>query len=244
METLKNITKAVLIVLLCINTVELVAQNNPGEIKGKVFDEYGNPMPGASVWVEYMGTKIGTSSDLDGRFTIKPLNPGKYTVTGSYTGMTKMQIKNVEVKPGQIVYVNDIELALLTEEMDIFVVEEYTVPLIDPEETSKITVLASQIDKSPNFRNPTKLLGSITSDVKVSEEGQVYFRGARHGSSLYFIDGVKTPDMVVPASGIASISVYSGGIPAKYGDTTGGVVIIETKNYFDLYNEDINNQLK
>jgi len=25
-------------------------------------------------------------------------------------------------------------------------------------------------------------------------------------------------------------------VPAKYGDVTGGVIVIETKNYFDLYN--------
>jgi hypothetical protein len=27
--------------------------------------------------------------------------------------------------------------------------------------------------------------------------------------------------------------VYSGGIPAKYGDCSGGVIVIETKSYFD-----------
>ncbi|MFT6726371.1 MAG: hypothetical protein ACJAV7_000817, partial [Flavobacteriales bacterium] len=28
--------------------------------------------------------------------------------------------------------------------------------------------------------------------------------------------------------------------PAKYGDFTGGVVVIETKNYFDLYKDQQN----
>jgi len=32
------------------------------------------------------------------------------------------------------------------------------------------------------------------------------------------------------------MEAYTGGIPAKYGDTTGGVVILETLSYFDLYN--------
>jgi outer membrane receptor protein involved in Fe transport len=40
----------------------------------------------------------------------------------------------------------------------------------------------------------------------------------------------------IPSSAIGSISVYTGGLPAKYGDTTGGVVVIETKSYMDLYN--------
>ena len=40
-----------------------------------------------------------------------------------------------------------------------------------------------------------------------------------------------------PAVAISSYSVYTGGLPAKYGDTSGGVIEIETKSYFDLYNQ-------
>jgi hypothetical protein len=28
--------------------------------------------------------------------------------------------------------------------------------------------------------------------------------------------------------------VYTGGLPAKYGDTMGGAVVVETKSYFEL----------
>jgi outer membrane receptor protein involved in Fe transport len=38
---------------------------------------------------------------------------------------------------------------------------------------------------------------------------------------------------------MASVSIYTGGLPAKYGDTTGGVVAVETKTYFDFYNQKI-----
>ena len=34
---------------------------------------------------------------------------------------------------------------------------------------------------------------------------------------------------------MASITIYTGGLPARYGDVTGGVVAIETKSYYDLY---------
>jgi len=39
----------------------------------------------------------------------------------------------------------------------------------------------------------------------------------------------------IPGTSIGGVSVYAGGVPAKYGDTTGGVIIMETKSYFDLY---------
>ncbi len=59
-----------------------------------------------------------------------------------------------------------------------------------------------------------------------------------------YIDGVKQDDNLrgVPGSSIGSLTVYVGGVPAKYGDVTGGVVVIETKSYFDLYNQWKNTQ--
>jgi hypothetical protein len=38
--------------------------------------------------------------------------------------------------------------------------------------------------------------------------------------------------------------VYTGGLPAKYGDTLGGVVVMETKGYFDLYRQWEANEIK
>jgi hypothetical protein len=46
------------------------------------------------------------------------------------------------------------------------------------------------------------------------------------------VDNVKIiGELNVPAGAIAEIIVYSGGIPARYGDVTGGVVVITTKSY-------------
>ena len=68
---------------------------------------------------------------------------------------------------------------------------------------------------------------------------ELYFRGSRAGSVIYFIDGVKIRQNVpnIPSSGISGMQVYTGGVPAKYGDTTGGVIVVETKSYLEEYNE-------
>ena len=39
----------------------------------------------------------------------------------------------------------------------------------------------------------------------------------------------------IPGVAVQGLEAYTGGIPAKYGDTTGGVVVLETKGYCDLY---------
>jgi hypothetical protein len=58
------------------------------------------------------------------------------------------------------------------------------------------------------------------------------FSGSRSGSTLYMIDGVKViGEPQLPNQGIAEMVVITGGLPAQFGDTTSGVVLITTKSY-------------
>lgn len=227
--------KALMIIALMSVTLPALAQNS-GEIKGKVLEDISKePVFGASVWVEVNGTIHGVTSDMDGKFTIKPLNPGLYTVYVTYVGKSKLG-QQVEVNPGQITYSPD--LILQDSTFKEMVVQGYTEPLINPEETSVITVRYKQIAKNPNLRNIKQLTSSLTSDFQMVN-GQAYVRGGRADATIYFVDGVKCRDgnINIPGVAIGSLTVYTGGVPAKYGDVTSGVVIIETKSYFDLYND-------
>jgi len=61
-----------------------------GEITGQVKDETGAGVPFANVAAEVDGALVsGTSTDFDGYFTIKPLNPGKYDLKVSYIGYVR-----------------------------------------------------------------------------------------------------------------------------------------------------------
>ena len=95
---------------------------------------------------------------------------------------------------------------------------------------------AKYIDKLPEKRNINAILAIMSSDIQFSEErDEIYFRGSRSGDAVYYIDGIKmiNSKAMCPSSAIGSIMVYSGGVPAKYGDFTGGVVVIETMSYFE-----------
>ena len=77
----------------------------------------------------------------------------------------------------------------------------------------------------------------VRDDAAISDG--LFFRGSRSENMCYFVDGVKLGARLsgVPNDAISSMSVYTGGLPARYGDVTGGVVAIETKSYFDLYQQ-------
>jgi len=93
---------------------------------------------------------------------------------------------------------------------------------------------ASAIETSSLAKQPLDLVAAITPGVVQSDAGQpLYFRGARAEATLIIIDGNKIigNELHIPASAISDIAVYTGGIPAEYGDLTGGLIVITTKSY-------------
>lgn len=212
-----------------------------GSIQGQVFmEEDGNLVPAAyaNISYDYKGVPTGVVTDIDGRFMIKPLDAGFYTITISFIGYNKLVMENIRVNPDKITRLDGLELVPGVV-MDDVIVLGYKNPLINFEDPSAMTLLAADIEKSPNVRNTAALIATTTPGVYQKDEGQpLYFRGSRAGSVVYFVDGVKTFDgnLGIPATAIGSMTVYTGGVPAAYGDLLGGAVIVETKSFFDLYN--------
>ena len=224
-----------------------IASAQWGEIKGIVTDnDTKATIPGANVYVESKGMKIGAATDMDGKFTIKPLPAGIYNLYVSFTGYTTLTLTSINVNPDKITFMKEIFLKPNAELIAEIEVIEYVNPLINIEDPGKMTLLAVDLLKLPDNKNLVGLLTSITTDIKTSDDGkQVYFRGARSGSEAYYVDGVLVSSLAnaLPGMAIGSITAYTGGIPAQYGDVTGGVVIIESKSYFDLYNQFLSNQM-
>lgn len=234
--------KSIITLAILFLSIGMFAQTTFGEIKGKVRDSSNNEfLPFVNVWVEANGNKIGAVTDINGKYTIKPLNAGKYSVYASFIGYRTTVIANVEVRPDQITFADDIALNEQGGEILPPVVIEATVRLIEAETHNKVSISSKAIRVSPVKTNINKLAGA-TGSVQVSEDGnEVYFRGARSGDVIYLVDGVKIQGArpTIPSAGIQSLSVYSGGLPAKYGDTMGGVIVVETKSYFDMYYESL-----
>jgi Carboxypeptidase regulatory-like domain/TonB-dependent Receptor Plug Domain len=208
-----------------------------GEIHGKVVDAQGQPLTGVIVTADNGGALMGDASDLDGKFRIKPLEGGVYQVMYAFMGFDTLIVNNVSVLPDQITKLDEQTLTIGPE----VVVFDHLVPLINYDADHIQTLTGEELKNlaSANGGNVNNILKSQYSDIKASPDGEeLYFRGSRAGSVLYFLDGMKIRDnnVTVPSSGISTLSVYTGGLPAKYGDTTGGVVVIQTKNYLqELY---------
>ena len=77
-----------------------------GAIVGKLMDKevQGEPLPFANVIIK--GTSFGTTSDMNGLYSLGNLKPGNYTIVFSFIGYETLEVPNVVVAAGKITEVN------------------------------------------------------------------------------------------------------------------------------------------
>ena len=227
--------KILLSVFLFISANVLLAQT--GDISGKIKDEKGEGIPFATVSVVQNGAVVkGVQTDFDGNYTLKPLTPGKYDVKFSYVGYQPTLRTGVVVSTDKSTYL-DIQLKPTDDVLAEVQVIEYKVPLIDAgKTTSGNTISQEEIAKLPT--RDIQSIASTTSGAYQSDEGAgINIKGGRSDGTAIYIDGVRVRGNVsVPASAIGSLTVITGGIPAKYGDQTGGAISVTTRGPSNKFN--------
>ena len=242
---MKFMKQAMLFVSISFITVMLNAQSM-GEIQGRVIEMgTGLSLPGTNVFIKINNTIVsGTTTDAEGYFKLKPVPVGTHTVTISFVGYGTQELVNVVVDADKITNLRNIELAFGENLEPIIIICKKD--LVDAEDPSKKTMDMKIVQKIPGSSNMVGLLSAISSDIYVTEDQkQIHFRGSRANDAIYIIDGVKVvnPGTMIPTRGIGNMTVYSGGVPAKYGDFTGGVVIIESEGYFSWLNKERSREL-
>ncbi len=95
--------KTSILTLLFLLSISIGYSQNYGEIHGRVIDyTTGDPILYATVSTEYGGKLIGTITDEEGKFRLKPLQPGKYALVVSYLGYKPRTLGDLEVTSGKI----------------------------------------------------------------------------------------------------------------------------------------------
>jgi hypothetical protein len=213
-------------------------QGSLGEIIGTIYDESEKSgLFNAKVWVNDNDRIYTATTDIDGRFRISAVPAGEYAVLVKFENDTMTDIVVIVPADG----FGDIGKVSfhIVHEQEVFVVDGVHQSLkLQITAIPVCTLTSKDIIHQANKFDIKSMVASMTSDVKISDDGELMFRGSRKGEMLYLVDGVKTSAIgSIPSCAIGSITVYTGGMPAKYGDTLGGVVILETKSYFDLLKE-------
>jgi len=204
----------------------LLAQS--GTLKGTVTDaKTGETIPMANVSVEHNGNVVtGAMTDFDGNYTIKPISTGKYNIKASYMGYNSIVQNGVVISTGKITFLN-FKLKSSVQELDEVEVITYKIPLIEKDNT----------ETGQTVQDVDKISGRQVSNVVTtvagvySEDGEIgSIRGQRSEGNVIFIDGIKVRGTnSLPKSAIEEVSVKTGGLSARYGDVTGGIIAVTTK---------------
>lgn len=214
-----------------------IAQGAVGDIQGQLFEDPETDQPAmfAKVWVERGASNFGVLTDEDGRFKINSIPTGMYVLKITYMTDSLSQTVLANVVADGIEHLGRINFYEEVIEIEGFDKIGYREPLISYD-FGQERINSLDISHSAVKTDLKALIMSRNSDISVDTEGKMMIRGSRGNALVQYIDGVKTRDLqTIPSSAIAAITIYSSAIPAKYGDTTGGVIILETKSYYDLW---------
>lgn len=199
-----------------------------GKIAGTVVDESGAPLFGVQVYVMVDGLPKGTTTDLDGKYTILNLDPGKYEVTFSYIGYATVKVEEVEVIVDKTTTVNSTMREETIAGEEIVVTAER--PIVEKDRTTTTAYVSSdQLEDLP----------VVSINEAVNQQAGVvdgHFRGGRTGEVSYLVNGVpinnaynNSASFEVEQNMVSGLEVISGVFNAEYGQAMSGVVNIVTK---------------
>ena len=217
----------------------LPASAQKGSISGVVKDKKsGETLIGVNLLVK--GTYYGAASNVDGRYTIRDMNPGQYTLEISLLGYKKVQQTGVTVTPGKATVLNfDLEETMLSLSEEVVIIGER--PLLDIEQTSSSRTVTADDIAVAVIENVRDVVAQQTGVVQADNE--IHIRGGRSHENAFLVDGVSVQDplagtgfgLQLSAASIEEVEVMTGGFNAEFGQATSGVVNVTTKEAGDRY---------
>jgi hypothetical protein len=212
------------------------SQAGLGTIKGTVTDsETKQPIPFTKVILKKDGqVKGGANTDFDGNFQINSVEAGSYDleIRNEGEGYQPQSLEGVIVNSEKITFLYDLALgkAKDVQEMEEVRVIAYKVPLIDRNGgATGATVTREDIARLPvrSASGVARTVGGVSSD---EGSGNISVRGSRSDATYFYIDGIKVRgSSSLPKSAIEEVTVITGGLPANYGDATGGIISVTTR---------------
>lgn len=211
--------------LLCIFSFSAYAQT---VLQGQVKDADGEVI-GAGVFLFKNDVQVkAAQTDFDGNYIFTNIDAGTYVLEVKYLGAKTQRIEGVVVTDNSTTKVN-VDMVAEGSLLDEVVVTAYKVPLISFDQTSSVkTVTAEAIANSPI--KSVQGLASTSAGLSSDSDGNISIRGMRSNATNYYVDGIRvTSAGLLPAAEIEQLQVITGGLAAKYGDVTGGVISLISK---------------
>ncbi len=221
----------IFVVVLALLGFASVAGAQTGTITGTVVSaKDGKPLPYANVMV--VGTTMGAMSMNDGKFEIKGVPIGTYTVKALMMGYATVERPGVIVNAGSAATVAfKLDEKVVAKIQDIVVTADKA--MVETKSSDvRGTVTDQQLQDMP-VDDVIDAIGLKAGIVKTGDD--MHVRGGRSNEVQIQIDGVPVSDPLGGGSvdvgmlGTSGSEIVSGGMDPEYGDAQSAVINIATK---------------
>jgi outer membrane receptor protein involved in Fe transport len=232
--------------LLCISFLTaLTTFAQTGKITGKVLNEKNEALLGVSIKIT--GAPGGTTTDVNGQYTLTLAAGKKYELTFSVVGYTAKTINEIDVVAGQV---TDLNLVLETSKKSLDAItvtatrsarRETTASLIQFQKNTN--TVAAVVSAESIRRSPDKNTGEVLKRVpgtSVQEGKYLVVRGLSDRYNIAMLNGIQLsstePDRktfsfdIFPAAMIDNIIINKAFVPELPGEWAGGLVQVNTKD--------------
>jgi outer membrane receptor protein involved in Fe transport len=205
----------------------LSAFSQTGNLTGRVISSE-DKTEIAYAGVKIIGTYLGSLTDEGGKYTIKGIKAGDYSVKFSFIGYADKVFTGIRISSGQTTTL-DVQLDPRTNQVDaVTVVGEKN--LVDLEEADSKVELKQKDIAEMNVRD-VKEIAALQPGVSKSPDG-LQVRGARVYETSFLVDNISAQDplagtgfgLEVSSASIAKMEIITGGAGAEYGDGSSGVI--------------------
>jgi hypothetical protein len=199
----------------------------------------------ASVNIIVVGTTMGAATDVDGRYTILNIPPGRYDVQARLLGYATMLQKNVEINIDRTTII-DFKLRDASIEVNQVTIVATRPAVVKDRTATSTTIDNAQIEASPieGLRGAMDLYAGF----QKSSSGEYSVRGSGSYEVNFQINGVSqvTSNTSAPGVfggdkannswkydvnplGVQQMELITGGFSAEYGNAQAGVVKVAMK---------------
>src|SRR5882672_4541687 len=215
------------------------AQVEQGAITGRVFDEGGGVVPGATVTVTQEGTGVvrETVTSGAGQYTVPYLPVGTYEVSATLAGFSGARVTAVTIRVGLTATV-DLTLKPGPVQTEVTVTANAVQLELQSPALGHVISGRQMIELPIVGRNPYSL---VTLTPGVVDRGNTgtgpLINGARSNSTAVLLDGAEQRNSTTndlnyspPLESVLEFKVVTNGLSAEFGRTGGGIITAATRS--------------
>lgn len=234
------------LIVLSMSSLGIFAQDiTSGTIQGTVSDEQGSSVAGATVEAKNTATNFSKAftTESDGRFVFLSMPPGRYVVTATKQGFSKLIQENVDLTVGRVISL-DLGLKVSGVSGEVTVT---SVPTVDTAKTeSSSTLNNTAISNTPILGRKFEDLLTLTPGVSITQgpDGdEINFAGQRGVFNNVSLDGGdynngffgeqaggQRAAIDITLDAVQEFQVIATGASAEYGRTAGGIINVISKS--------------